>query len=1269
MNQNQIFVLLIASFLAISALGMGLAVLDSTSEAADGETGDEYSGIEDGDDGIEEETDVEKETDIEEIPFAIEVFKYYGEEGHDDYEYGEGLEGWTFELYQKGSPWELLDTGVTDEDGYLIFDLHYYVTPHEEVEASPWDYHFKVREILEDGWYFTGGFVSGGSAGDGEYFYEELEQSVQMNYGQVVNYEFGNALIEECHDITVFSYYDVEGDGEYDEDAGDYGLYDVHIELYMSIDGVWIFQEDGYTDSDGYLYFECMQIDGNYQVRQYVPEGWYNTEARAFPTPTGELTGQDLETEIGDIYVDVSFFLDVPKTARFGNREYEFEDGSIEIYKFHDVNYDGYYDEDHDYLMDGFEFQLWTADEDGNPEIPISDVVETYEGMYTFEDLDPGYYVVLELIPEVEEGEYCWLSTTGTFVDDLGTLISVEVEEGETSEAWFGNVRGGGIEGMKFLSIEGDEEFEVGLDKPLMGWNINLWNVEDGEPGEIIDSTVTDRSGEYYFDCVFPGEYYVQEEMPEGWYNVTAAVQYMYVEPSETVDGVDFANCMYKDIYGIKFYDYTMDGEFTEDDWVLEGWQINLWNEIDGEPGEIIDTAYTQSNGYYFFDDLTVGTYYVEEVIPEGWTNTTPSIVQVEFNCCTPCYPVNFGNYELPEITIIKFNDPNFDGYYDPEIHELVDSIVMFDIEGSAFEGDEGFYFETLSVTGKWSFYVDVGYWVVTEQLPEGWVNTTPLIQNYTLGPGDHWQVEFGNVQYGDIEVFKFHDLNMDGEYNEEEYGLEGWTFNLWNTTMDNDFPIPVEIIETNVTDEDGFAMFWDLGPGHYAIEEIGQTGWHATTDTLQFVEIIPGETVTVEFGNVEYGNIEVFKFHDLNMDGEYDEEDEYGLGGWTFNLWNTTMDNDVPTPVEVIETNVTDEDGYVYFEHLLPGLYAVEEEEQDCWFPTTDTVQFIEIGPGETGELHFGNVEGAWIYGYKYCDYNLNQEFDDHEYGLEGWTINLWAYEENEHGETPMDHHEPYMSTVTDEDGYYEFTCVMPGMYTVEEVMQEGWYNSTPYYYEVELLPGEGVRYDFGNYRYGDITGIKFFDFTMNGTFEPKEGDIPLRGREVQLWASDEDGNPIDDEPIYTTETDEHGMYIFEDVGPGDYVVYQPKPCCDWIHTTPREVHVRMGCVEEEIVNFGEYKYSSIDVYVICGWEGIEVMIYESDEYGEWHELLESGYTGEHGWYISEQLAPGYYIVELEDGQYEHVQLRMGEQVEFEYNNEIPEGRIFAEAIYAKIE
>jgi len=1008
----------------------------------------------------------------------ITVLKYYDINGDGKYqeEIDEPIEEWDFELWRKdGTQWGYLATATTNEDGLAFF---------ENYEAGR---HYKVREYLPEGWYNTGSAHYLGEEYDME---EELLGNSLMviddeeEYDHYVEHSFwlrDPAMVEfgntEYSDIIVTKLNELEEPLE--------GWYITLMDSNMN------YLDSGETDDDGQIIFEGLEM-GEYYVEETLKEGWEN------------ITCLQQYVELGPGEEHHVYFI---------NEEIP---GDITVYKF---------DWATENLMDGVYFQLWEANEDEEPVEKIGEPVTTTEGTYTWEDLDPGHYIVQEILPEVEEDEYCWINMT-----DMLQYVYVERGGEYTVEFW--NVRGGRVEGMKFLDVEGDGEFDVGLDMPVSGWQINLWTNVDGEPGTVIDTTYTDSSGEYSF-CVAPGEYFVQEEMKEGWYPITDEVVGVTVE-SETTVYVDFANCQYKNIYGIKFYDYSMTGEFDpETDWVLEGWEIRLYDE----DGDLLDTTYTDHNGYYFFE-VGIGTYTVAEELPDGWRNTTATSKTIELNCCSPKQLINFGNYELPEITIYKFYDVNMDGIYDPDAGDyLLDEMgVDFNVFGDLDSGVEVDF--DIEVFGTHNALYEVGYYRLTEIVPEGWIATTDTMQDRTLGPGDHWEAYFGNIDYGDIEVYKFYDWNMNGTWDCGEEMLAGWEFKLWNTT-------------------DG-----DLG--------------------------------------------------------------------------------------NVIRTGTTDENGYILFENLEPGYYAVQEvlREDDCWYPTTDLIQFVDLEPAETEEVWFGNVIGGNIMGYKFCDWNMNGEWDYEEPPIEGWTIYLYK-----EGET-----EPFMTTETDENGYYEFTCLEPGYYVVEEELKEGWYNTTSTYYEVELGPEDELWFNFGNYRHHDITGIKFYDFTMSGEFESKMGDIPLRGREIQLWAV-EDGEKYGDKPLSTTYTDEHGYYIFEDLEPGHYIVEQVKPCCDWIHTTDRVVHVEIRC-EGVVVDFGEYKMSSIDVYVECNTEGVGVTIYISNEYGDQLDYVESGYTGDHGWYISENLEPGYYLVVLEDGQYEHVQLRMGEQVTFETpeENETPQ-------------
>ncbi|HYW79460.1 MAG TPA: SdrD B-like domain-containing protein, partial [Thermoguttaceae bacterium] len=106
--------------------------------------------------------------------------------------------------------------------------------------------------------------------------------------------------------------------------------------------------------------------------------------------------------------------------------------------------------------------------------------------------------------------------------------------------------------------------------------------------------------------------------------------------------------------------------------------------------------------------------------------------------------------------------------------------------------------------------------------------------------------------------------------------------------------------------------------------------------------------------------------------------------------------------------------------------------------------------------------VSGAEIHGTTYEDLDGNGVRDDGETGLEGWTVFL---DENEDG-LWTSAVEP--ATQTDANGNYVFTDLLPGDYTVREVNQADWFQTSPAAgsYRVSAAPGEIIGgLEFGNW------------------------------------------------------------------------------------------------------------------------------------------------------------------------------------------------------------
>ena len=119
--------------------------------------------------------------------------------------------------------------------------------------------------------------------------------------------------------------------------------------------------------------------------------------------------------------------------------------------------------------------------------------------------------------------------------------------------------------------------------------------------------------------------------------------------------------------------------------------------------------------------------------------------------------------------------------------------------------------------------------------------------------------------------------------------------------------------------------------------------------------------------------------------------------------------------------------------------------------------------------------VTPASISGYVWHDENYDKVFNDHEKGIPGVTITLTG--------TDALGNPVHATTTTDEDGYYNFTGLFPGVYTITETQPDGYISTTgllgtvggetrgtnvdildDILAEITLNAGvRGVRYDFG--------------------------------------------------------------------------------------------------------------------------------------------------------------------------------------------------------------
>lgn len=256
---------------------------------------------------------------------------------------------------------------------------------------------------------------------------------------------------------------------------------------------------------------------------------------------------------------------------------------------------------------------------------------------------------------------------------------------------------------------------------------------------------------------------------------------------------------------------------------------------------------------------------------------------------------------------------------------------------------------------------------------------------------------------------------------------------------------------------------------------------------------------------------IEGVDYEDQNVDGVR-EPGEPGIPGWKIYLFYNNKE---------VASTTTGAGGAYSFQlnaDTMPigaGTYTLKEESREGWRQQKGPRPiFISFG---AGEAHFeGNDFGNWrpaiISGHKFEDANVDGVWSEGENPLGEWGIQLSNGEE----------------ASTAADGSYSFN-VRPGTYTVNELLQNGWRQTTPGgsgTFEFTVTSGQVVEgVDFGNVCLGGVA------------VEPVDSSTgePFAGLEVSLEEVSVPGL-LENEPSLPRTAS--GSADFDELLPGTYRV-----------------------------------------------------------------------------------------------------------------------------------
>ncbi|MBC1286840.1 hypothetical protein HB818_13830 [Listeria booriae] len=149
--------------------------------------------------------------------------------------------------------------------------------------------------------------------------------------------------------------------------------------------------------------------------------------------------------------------------------------------------------------------------------------------------------------------------------------------------------------------------------------NVSLYNVD----GTLVKTVATNSQGNFSFDGISEGNYYVKASIPESYTFESSAgfgsdgnSYYLQADGTSNISNLRLTLAQKTgQIRSTVFSDLNKNGTQETGESGIAGATVTLYSNI----GAVVETTTTDANGLYKFETITPGTYYVKVTAPTGY--------------------------------------------------------------------------------------------------------------------------------------------------------------------------------------------------------------------------------------------------------------------------------------------------------------------------------------------------------------------------------------------------------------------------------------------------------------------------------------------------------------------------------------------------------------------------------------------------------------------------------------------------------------------------